>query len=142
MKWLKYYREKAGLSMNKLSELAGVQLNTVWRWENERASPSVEMAKVLSKIFGITESELINGPNSQTWELKMIVNKTGRTEGGILDMTGAEASATLEIGDISMGITLSAPYVLWENNEEFEKLVEQLRRKRKTGLRTRYEDWD
>ena len=128
--------------MNKLSELAGVQLNTVWRWENERASPSVEMAKVLSKIFGITESELINGPNSQTWELKMIVNKTGRTEGGILDMTGAEASATLEIGDISMGITLSAPYVLWENNEEFEKLVEQLRRKRKTGLRTRYEDWD
>ena len=127
--------------MNKLSEMIGVQLNTIWRWESERASPSIEMAKTLSKIFGISESELLNGPNSQTWELKLVVNKTGNTEGGTLDMTGL-ATATLEIGDLSMGITLSAPYVLWENNEEFEKLVEQLRRKRKTGLRTRYEDWD
>ena len=127
--------------MNKLSEMIGVQLNTIWRWESERASPSIEMAKTLSKMFGISESELLNGPNSQTWELKLVVNKTGNTEGGTLDMTGL-ATATLEIGDLSMGITLSAPYVLWENNEEFEKLVEQLRRKRKTGLRTRHEDWD
>ena len=65
--------------MNKLSEMIGVQLNTVWRWESDRASPSVDMAKALSKILGISESELLNGPNSQTWELRMVVNKT---EGG------------------------------------------------------------
>ena len=141
MKWLKYYREKAGLSMNKLSEMIGVQLNTIWRWESERASPSIEMAKTLSKIFGISESELLNGPNSQTWELKLVVNKTGNTEGGILDMTGL-ATATLEIGDLSMGITLSAPFALWEDDVKFEELVEQLRRKRRTGLKTRREDWD
>ena len=128
--------------MNKLSELIGVQLNTVWRWESERASPSVEMAKVLSKIFGITESELINGPDAQTWELKMVVNKTGRIEGGIVDMTGTGSTATLEIGDFSMGITLSAPFALWEDDAKFEELVEQLRRKRRTGLKTRREDWD
>ena len=127
--------------MNKLSEMIGVQLNTIWRWESERASPSIEMAKTLSKIFGISESELLNGPNSQTWELKLVVNKTGNTEGGILDMTGL-ATATLEIGDLSMGITLSAPFALWEDDVKFEELVEQLRRKRRTGLKTRREDWD
>lgn len=142
MKWLKYYREKAGLSMNKLSEMIDVQLNTIWRWESERASPSIEMAKTLSKIFGISESELLNGPNSQTWELKLVVNKTGNTEGGILDMTGATSTATLEIGDFSMGITLSAPFALWEDNAKFEELIEQLRRKRRIGLKTRREDWD
>lgn len=141
MEWLKYYREKAGLSMNKLSEMIGVQLNTVWRWESERASPSVDMAKALSKILGISESELLNGPDSRTWELKLVVNK-GKKEGGILDMTGATSAATLEIGDFSMGITLSAPFALWEDDAKFEELVEQLRRKRRTGLKTRREDWD
>lgn len=127
--------------MNKLSEMIGVQLNTVWRWESERASPSVDMAKALSKILGISESELLNGPNSQTWELKLVVNK-GKKEGGILDMTGATSAATLEIGDFSMGITLSAPFALWEDDAKFEELVEQLRRKRRIGLKTRREDWD
>ena len=141
MEWLKYYREKAGLSMNKLSEMIGVQLNTVWRWESERASPSVDMAKALSKILGISESELLNGPDSRTWELKLVVNK-GKKEGGILDMTGATSAATLEIGDFSMGITLSAPFALWEDDAKFEELVEQLRRKRRIGLKTRREDWD
>ena len=141
MEWLKYYREKAGLSMNKLSEMIGVQLNTVWRWESERASPSVDMAKALSKILGISESELLNGPDSRTWELKLVVNK-GKKEGGILDMTGATSATTLEIGDFSMGITLSAPFALWEDDAKFEELVEQLRRKRRTGLKTRREDWD
>ena len=127
--------------MNKLSEMIGVQLNTVWRWESERASPSVDMAKALSKILGISESELLNGPDSRTWELKLVVNK-GKKEGGILDMTGATSAATLEIGDFSMGITLSAPFALWEDDAKFEELVEQLRRKRRTGLKTRREDWD
>ena len=127
--------------MNKLSEMIGVQLNTVWRWESERASPSVDMAKALSKILGISESELLNGPDSRTWELKLVVNK-GKKEGGILDMTGATSAATLEIGDFSMGITLSAPFALWEDDAKFEELVEQLRRKRRIGLKTRREDWD
>ena len=148
MKWLKYYREKAGLSLNKLAEMLGVQLNTVWRWESGRAITSVEMAKALAQIFGITESELLNGPGSQNWELKLVVSKTSQeTEGGTMnltatmDMTAARSTATLAIGDNAMGITLSAPYELWEDDSRFEELIEDIRRKRSKGLKIRREDW-
>ena len=137
LKWLKYYREKTGLSMNKLSEMIGVQLNTIWRWENGKASPSVEIAKMLAKIFSITEGELLNGPASQNWELRLVVSKEG-----VIDMTGTTSTATLNIGDTAMGITLSAGYELWEDDAKFEELISQLRRKRQLGLRTRREGWE
>ena len=141
MKWLKYYREKSSLSMNKLSEMLGVQLNTIWRWENERASPSVEMAKELAKIFGITESELLNGPNMQNWELRLVMRKAGHPQEGVLDMTNNNSNAALYIEDDTMAITLSAGYALWEDDTKFEELIVQLRRKRAIGLKTRKEDW-
>ena len=56
-------------------------------------------------------------------------------------MTSSKSSAVLNVGDDAMAITLSASYELWENDAEFEKLIEQLRRKRATGLKTRREDW-
>ncbi len=138
---IKQLRKSRNMTQEELSERIGVHENTIRLWEKGIREPRSSDIRKLCEIFNCTETELLNGPNSQTWELKLVVNKTGNTEGGTLDMTGL-ATATLEIGDLSMGITLSAPYVLWENNEEFEKLVEQLRRKRKTGLRTRHEDWD
>jgi transcriptional regulator with XRE-family HTH domain len=36
---LKESRKKSGLSQSQLAEKIGVQTNTVWRWENGRASP-------------------------------------------------------------------------------------------------------
>lgn len=141
MKWLKYYRDKSGLSMNKLAEILGVQLNTIWRWENERASPSVEMAKTLAQIFGITESELLNGPDKQNWELRLVMRKSGRPQEGVIDMTNPKSSAALFIEDDMMAITLSAGYPLWEDDSRFEELIEDIRRKRAIGLKTRKENW-
>ena len=141
MKWLKYYREKAGMSMQTLSELLEVQLNTIWRWENGKASPSVATATALAKIFCITESELLNGPAMQEWELRMVVNKTGDQEGGTVNMTGTSSTAMLSIGDNAMAITLSADYTLWEDDAKFEALMEDLCRKRQLGLKTRHEGW-
>lgn len=124
--------------MSKLSEMIGVQLNTIWRWESERASPSVDTAKVLANILGITESELLNGPSTDNWELKVLVNKKGVET---VDMTTSKSSAVLNVSDDAMAITLSAGYELWEDDAKFEKLIEDLRRKRTIGLRTRKEDW-
>ena len=141
MQWLKYYREKSGLSMSKLSEMIGVQLNTIWRWENEKASPSVEIAKTLAKIFGITESELLNGPIEKNWELRLVMRKAGDPQKGVMDMTTSESNAALYIEDNKMAVMLSADYTLWEDDAKFEELIEQLRRKRVLGLKSRHEDW-
>lgn len=128
--------------MSKLSELIGVQLNTVWRWESERATPSVEMARTLAKIFNITESELLNGPTSQSWEIRLVVNKVGNEKkGDTLDMSGGTSTAVMNLSDDAMAITLSAGYTLWEDDGQFEALIEDLRRKRQAGLKMRKENW-
>lgn len=134
-------RKKKNINQEELAHMLSINTATLSRWENGHFEPKASMIKRLCEALECTEIELLNGPNSQTWELKLVVNKTGNTEGGTLDMTGL-ATATLEIGDLSMGITLSAPFALWEDDTKFEELIEQLRRKRKTGLRTRREDWD
>ena len=139
---LQALRKKANLIQPELAQLVGVSVITLKRWETGVRTPRIEEIKKLCEVLNCTETELLNGADSQTWELKMVVNKTGKTEGGILDMTGSTSTATLEIGDLAMAITLSASYALWESDEEFEKLVEQLRRRRRTGLKTRREDWD
>lgn len=141
MKWLKYYREKLRLSQKVLADNVGVQENTVWRWENDRAVPSAEIVKRLAVIFGCTEAELLNGPAKDNWELKLVTRKAGAPQEGVIDMTSTTSSATLNIGDTAMAITLSAPYTLWEDEEQFEQLLEDLRRKRVAGLKTRREDW-
>ena len=130
MQWLKYYREKSGLSMSRLSEM-----------ENEKASPSVEIAKTLAKIFGITESELLNGPIEKNWELRLVMRKAGDPQKGVMDMTTSESNAALYIEDNKMAVMLSADYTLWEDDAKFEELIEQLRRKRVLGLKSRHEDW-
>ena len=141
MKWLKYYREKAKLSQRSLAENVGVQENTVWRWENEKAAPSADMVKQLAEFFSCSESELLNGPTQNSWELRLVMRKAEDPQKGVIDMTNPSSNAALYIEDNQMAITLSANYDLWADDEKFKYLIKQLRRKRAIGLRTRNEDW-
>jgi len=139
VKWLKYFREKQGYSQRVLSAKVGVQENTLWRWENEKSTPSVDIAERIANILGVETSALLNGPAEDVWELKLIFDREGK---GVMDLTqGATSSATLEIGDNGMGITLSGAFPLWEDDEKFEDLISQLRKKRATGLKARKEGW-
>ena len=71
--------------------------------------------------------------------MKLVFDKEAK---GVMDLTqGATSSATLEIGDNGMGITLSGAFPLWEDDEKFEDLISQLRKKRATGLKARKEGW-
>ncbi|MBR0186508.1 MAG: helix-turn-helix transcriptional regulator [Synergistaceae bacterium] len=138
---LRELRKKAGLTQEELAEYVDVHLNTISRWENGIDTPKTFKIKRLAEALHVSETELLNGPNSQTWELRMVVSKTGDSEGGTVDMTGTGSTATLSIGDTAMAITLSADYTLWEDDTKFEALMEDLRRKRQLGLRTRKEGW-
>ena len=139
MKWLKYYREKMGMSQKTLAMSVGVKENTVWRWENEKATPSVDIAKTLAEIFHISESELLNGPASQTWELRVVYKR--EMEGDVVDVTGASCNAELVVGERGMAVKLDAPYEVWGDDGKFEDLIADLRRKRETGLKSRKEGW-
>ena len=62
MIWLKSFRVKRGFSQKELALAVDVQANTVWRWENKKASPSVEIIFKLCEVLNVTESELLHGP--------------------------------------------------------------------------------
>ena len=68
---IKECREKAGLTQEELAEKMGVQRNTVWRWENERANLRAENIQKLSSIFNVAPVDLID---DDTTELKLSSN--------------------------------------------------------------------
>ena len=136
---LRDLRKQAGLSQDELAELVEISVMTIRRWEWGQRVPRLEEIKKLAEVLQVSESELLNGPVTKNWELKLVVSKTN--EGGTVDMTSSKSSAVLNVADDAMAITLSAPYELWEDDEKFEELIADLRRKRATGLKTRREDW-
>lgn len=135
-RYLAYFRKKSGLTQAILAEKVNIGVNSIARYERGEVQPSIEIANIIAKVLGTTVEELLNGPSTKNWELKLLVKKEG-----VVDMTTSKSSAVLNIGDEAMAITLSAGYDLWEDDVKFEELIEQLRRKRAVGLKTRKEDW-
>ena len=56
---LKYYREKASLTLKALAEQLGVGTTTVHDWETKRSEPNIEMLINIADLFGITVDELV-----------------------------------------------------------------------------------
>ena len=139
---IKQYRKKAGLTQPQLAELLHVSFSTLRRWETYGDYPRIDELQRLCDVLGCSEAELLNGAAMQDWELRLLVKRGDPTSKGVIDLTGKTVTSTLELSDLAMGITLSASYDLWEDDEKFEGLIEQLRKKRATGLKTRREDWE
>ena len=136
LKYLAYFRKKQGVTQAKLAEMVNIGVNSIARYERDEIKPSIETANVIAQVLGVTVEELLNGPSSENWELKILMKKEG-----VIDMTSKQSSAVLNISDEAMAITLSAGYELWKDDAKFEELIEQLRRKRAIGLKMRKEEW-
>ena len=132
-------RKKKGINQEELAHRLSINTATLSRWENGHFEPKASVIKKLCEVLDCTESELLNGSARNEWELRLVVNKT--QGGGTIDMTSSKSSAVLNISDDAMAITLSAGYELWENDDKFEELMAELRKKRAVGLKTRREDW-
>ena len=118
MEWLKLYRKKAGKSQKDLAEIVGVQENTVWRWENKRASPSVEIVKALASALHVTEAELLNGPEEHKIRIELIFGKMPDEE--VLDMseTGNKFKLFMD-NDGALGIHGGAKFSCLDDIKKF-----------------------
>ena len=131
MKWLKFFREKSGLSLNKLADLIGVQMNSVWRWESGRATPSAEIVRNLANALCVSETELLNGPVSENWEIRIKLAKEG-----VIEVGNMGTSFDLNVGNTAMAVTVSGSYDIWEDEAKFEsQIIAELRAKRSAGLK-------
>lgn len=56
---LKVARLKMGMSMQKAAKLAGVQLNSWWRWESGKHMPRMELLAKIAKALKIQPEDLV-----------------------------------------------------------------------------------
>ena len=116
MKGLFLWRRKQGLSQTQLGLISGVDSNLISRYERGETKPSLETLQKIALSLGISIDDLLRGPEEDVWELRIVFDREGK---GVMDLThGATSSATLEIGDNGMGITLSGAFSLWEYDEK------------------------
>ena len=56
-----YYRKKAGMTQEQLSEKMGVTAQAVSKWENGLTCPDLDSVARLSEILGVSVEQLIHG---------------------------------------------------------------------------------
>lgn len=127
---IKFFRKQNKLTQEKLSELLSCSIDTLQRWENGTREPRVSDISRLCEVFHCTEMELLNGSQSEEWELKIKLSKEG-----VIDVSGLRPSAEINVGDKGIAVTLSGSYELWADDAKFENFIEQLRNKRQAALK-------
>lgn len=56
--WLRFFRERAGLTQTELAAAAGIERQTLCHLENDRRLPSRRVANALARTLGVTAAEL------------------------------------------------------------------------------------
>lgn len=59
-----FWRRKAGLTQEQLSEKLGVTAQAVSKWENDLSQPDLNFVRQMATMFGITLEELLNGESA------------------------------------------------------------------------------
>ena len=59
-----YYRKKAGMTQEQLSEKMGVTAQAVSKWENGLTCPDLNSVARLSEILGVSVEQLIHGDSA------------------------------------------------------------------------------
>ena len=101
--YLRDYRKRSNLTQAELAEKMGVHENTIRRWETGDFEPRSNDLLKLCEILGCTETELLNGPAKQEFEVKIVM--------GVKNLTGL-AGVTLTDNSFIYGVDDSEPQIV------------------------------
>ena len=121
-KWLKYFRKQGHITQAKLSELLGVSIITIKRWEKGSRTPRIEEIKKICSLLGCTEAELLNGPQGDEIKLTLSWHWEEMKE-GVINMNDNKFQIVL--GDSGqIGITGAA---LFKTRDAIEDFIARVR---------------
>ena len=108
------YRNRKGLSQEKLAEKVGTTRQTVSKWENDQSLPDFDKILPLCEALGITTEELIEGKKEENrFETEEIKNKIEISEQEYIQKRNKMKAIVLSISIFLYCIaTFGLPYMI------------------------------
>ena len=119
--YIREWRKKRGLTLEKLADLVNIHINTLFRWENGIREPKASDIKKLCAVLECTESDLLNGPNDGKIKITLSYDWE-KFQKGELEMDGNLFEVFLG-GHGEVGIKGSG---LPKSREELEELKQRM----------------
>ena len=130
MNGLRAIRKKLGISLITLEEMTGIDASSLSRYERGAVAPSIDMAQKVANALNITVDELLNGPASQQFEIKIMMGVKSLV--GLAGVEVANNSFLYGVDDSEPQIILAGK-VMIGTPEEREKALDEIIRKFKAA---------
>ena len=104
---IKQWRKRIGLTQEKLADLVNVHLNTLSRWELGQREPRASEIAKLCEVLGVSEAELLRGPQSKEWRIEVVFRREEDWEMNTVDMSASAPNLFLvQVGMEKIGLNL------------------------------------
>ena len=104
---VRHYRERAGLTQLRLSEAVKCSIDSVRRWESGQREPRASEIARLCEVLGVSEAELLRGPQSKEWRIEVVFRKEEDWEMNTVDMSASAPNLFLvQVGLEKIGLNL------------------------------------
>lgn len=100
-------RKKLAINQKTLATLVDVSFTTVRRWEKNERAPRVDELQRLCEVLGVSEAELLRGPQSKEWRIEVVFRKEEDWEMNTVDMSASAPNLFLvQVGLEKIGLNL------------------------------------
>lgn len=100
-------RERSGYTQATLARAIGVSDMTIRRWESGQREPRASEIAKLCEVLGVSEAELLRGPQSKEWRIEVVFRKEEDWEMNTVDMSASAPNLFLvQVGMEKIGLNL------------------------------------
>lgn len=104
---IRHYRERAGLTQLQLSVAVKCSVDSVRRWESGQREPRASEIAKLCEVLGVSEAELLRGPQSKEWRIEVVFRREEDWEMNTVDMSASAPNLFLvQVGLEKIGLNL------------------------------------
>ena len=122
---IKHFRDRAGLTQLELAKYTDVSIDSIRRWESGLREPRATGIKKLCEVLKVSEAELLNGPQSEKWELQIRIVKD--MEEIVTMIAGMPCISNVDLNPAGALVGVGGGWGVWEDDEKFEDLITQIR---------------
>lgn len=102
-------RSQANFSQEELAAKLGVSRQSVSKWETDASVPDVDKLIQLSKIFGVTLDELVNGEENQQ-QAETSIQEATKAE-NVVSVKSSPLRTRKIVGAVLIGVSLLAAFL-------------------------------